>query len=187
MIPVQTHGVSRMRGLSALLIACSVGMSLAEMAQAQPRGPGAPSAPGAPRPQGGPGAPSSPGGGQISPTFLFKICNKSTDARVADIFVAVVSVLGGGQYRNQGWWRVPKSECVDIGQFNRPGVFVHGMAGDLYWGDAPPKGVSLCVNMSAGFDYTFAAGRACAAGEEEKPFSPIEVQPQFNVMTYTLN
>jgi hypothetical protein len=174
--------------LSVLAGVCFLGVPLAASAQPQ-IAPGNPPAPNRPGPQG-PGAPGGPGGPggptvPVSPTFLLKVCNKAS-AQVGDAYVSIISVVENGkQYRGQGWWKIPNAQCVDIGEFKRPGVFLHGFGcgGDCKWGS--PKFV-YCVNSSAGFDYSFQAGRECGAGEALAGFFPVEVEDRSPVETQNL-
>src|SRR5215475_7013516 len=100
---------------SILLVACLVGATMIEPAMSQP-GPAGGGGPG-----GGP-AGGGPGGGQSSPTFPFTVCNKSTSQK---IYIAVVSIVGQ-TFRAQGWWTVANGgQCTKIGDFQRPGVYVH--------------------------------------------------------------
>jgi Protein of unknown function (DUF1036) len=172
-----------MRSLvSALAFAFVLGLPCMGEAQAQPRPPG-PGAPGAP---GGPGGPG--GGGGVSKTFQLQICNKAA-REVGDIYVALASVTPDRQmFRVQGWWKIPANQCVNLGEFQRPGVFGYGMAqgGQFYWSDPEP---SLCVNLNAAFDYTFDpdVARQCGDGEETKGFFQIRIDDKNKTKTFTLN
>ena len=95
--------------------------------------PGAP-APGAPAPGGGPGGGGpgpggggpGPGGGgpggapTPSPTFEFRMCNKTKDIPV--IFVATVGATGQ-QFHAQGWTQVPLGQCVVTGPICAPRLY----------------------------------------------------------------
>src|SRR5438128_569920 len=109
--------------LASVAFVCALGMAFAGPAQAQPGPPGGPGGPGAPGGPGGPGAP------QVSPTFAFSVCNKGG---VGDAYVSVLYGTGAG-YRVQGWWKVPQGQCSNIGSFNRPAVYLFGMAGSYTW------------------------------------------------------
>ena len=178
--------------LSAVAVAGLVALPFVPSAKAQilvppgdpPKAPsGGPTGPGDPN---GPGGPSIPGGPAASPTFLLKICNKA-QPQYGPAYISIISVIENGkQYRAQGWWTIPNAQCIDIGNFNRPGVFLHGMAkgGDVTW--ANQKSV-YCVNRGAGFDYTFGEPRQCGPGEDLAGFFQIEVDNKTPVMTQTLN
>jgi hypothetical protein len=190
------EGVSAMRAmLSVLAGVCVLGLPV--LASAQPTippgnpppqsGPGGPQGPSVPGGPGGPGAPTDPGAPTTpaTATFQLKICNKAS-ARVGDAYVSIISVVENGkQYRAQGWWRIPNAQCVDIGEFKRPGVFLHGIGcgGDCKWGS---QKLVYCVNSGAGFDYSFAAGRECGTGEALAGFFPVEVDDRAPVETQNL-
>jgi len=174
--------------LASVAFVCALGMAFAGPAQAQPGppgvpgGPGAPGGPGGPGAPGGPGGPGAPGGPQVSPTFAFSVCNKGG---VGDAYVSVLYGTGAG-YRVQGWWKVPQGQCSNIGSFNRPAVYLFGMAGSYTWSK---QDSTQCVNMTAGFDYTM-DGRTphqCSAGEELRGFVKIDVEPRFGSMEFSLN
>lgn len=148
-------------------------------------GPG--TGPGAPGPgPGGPGPGPGPGtlGGAPSPTFVLRMCNKTNDVPVA--FVATASVVGQ-QFRAQGWTQVPKGQCVPVGTFQRPTVWWHGRApAGTTWGEK--FDVDLCVNLNAGFDYTWGgSGRTCGQGETSVPFMKLEIAPNVNAFDMNLN
>src|SRR5947209_19898396 len=103
------------RWLWVLWFACGVAMGSPDQAQAQPLPPG----PGAPAPSG-PGGPG-PGGH----TFDLLMCNKASN-EVGDIYVAVAGATrrstGQTVIRVNGWWKLPTTQCVNLGEFQRPGV-----------------------------------------------------------------
>jgi uncharacterized membrane protein len=178
--------------LSAVAAACLVALPFVSSANAQilvppgdpPKAPGGgPTGPGNPNV---PGGPTNPGGPAASPTFLLKVCNKA-QPQYGPAYISIISVIENGkQYRAQGWWTIPNAQCVDVGNFNRPGVFLHGMAkgGDVTW--ANQKNV-YCVNRNSGFDYTFGEPRQCGAGEDLAGFFQMDVDNRTPVMTQTLN
>jgi uncharacterized membrane protein len=181
---------------SILLAACVAGAAIVGSALAQPGG-GGPGGggpggggpggggPGGGGPGGGGpgGGPGGPGGGRPTPNFTFMICNKSSSP---EIFVAVVS-LAGQNFRAQGWWKVPKgNQCTKIGDFQRPGLFVHAAdAQGNTWGEAD---VQVCVNLANGFDYNWdGSKRNCRQGEEPAGFKKIEIDAKYPGFTWTLS
>ncbi|MBX9775766.1 MAG: DUF1036 domain-containing protein [Xanthobacteraceae bacterium] len=145
-------------------------------------GPGAgPAAPGAgPGPGGGGGPGAAP-----SPTFNLRFCNKTNDTPV--IFITTASAAGQ-QFRAQGWAQIPQGQCVSAGSFQRPSVWWHGRAPNgTTWGDAK-SGIDLCVNLNAGFDYTWdGSARQCGQGENSVPFMKLDIQPHINNFDMNLN
>ena len=177
---------------STLLGACIASAVLVGAALAQPPKPGGgpaggggPSGPGAP---GGPGAGpggGGPGGATPTPTFVLRMCNKTSDVPI--IFITTASLVGQ-QFRAQGWTQVPQGQCVAVGSFQRPTVWWHGRAPTgTTWGDAK-SGIDLCVNLNGGFDYTWdGAGRSCGQGESGVPFMKLDIAPNVNTFDMTLN
>jgi hypothetical protein len=113
------------------------------------------------------------------------LCHKA--AKYGDAYVAIAALTPDKrQYRVQGWWKVPKGQCANVGQFQRPGVFAYAMAGDAEWSDPDP---ALCVNLSAGFDYTFDpnVSRQCGNAEDVKGFFLVKIEDRYNSMTFNLN
>jgi len=151
--------------------------------QTRPEGPPGPGE--GPMQPGGPNAPGNPSPAPTSPTFQLKICNKAA-THVGDAYVSIISVVENGKaYRAQGWWKIPSAQCVDIGEFKRPGVFLHGFGcgGDCKWGSSK---LVYCVNAKAGFDYSFDGGRDCKGDEGLAGFFPVEVDNQQPVATQNL-
>jgi uncharacterized membrane protein len=116
------------------------------------------------------------------------MCHKA-GANYGDAYVAIAALTPDKrQFRVQGWWKVPKGQCVNLGQFQRPGVFAYANAnsGDAEWSDPDP---ALCVNLSAAFDYTLDpnVARQCGNAEDVKGFFPIKVEDKYNSMTFNLN
>jgi hypothetical protein len=146
-----------------------------------PQAPGGPQGPEAPQGPGGPANPTTP----VTATFQLKICNNAS-AKVGDAYVSIISVLDNGkQYRAQGWWKIPNAQCIDIGEFKRPGIFLHGFGcgGDCKWGS---QKFVYCVNAKAGFDYNFDTGHVCGDNEALAGFFPVEVEDQQPVATQNL-
>jgi hypothetical protein len=122
----------------------------------------------------------------VSPTFQLTMCHKAA-ANVGDAYVAIAALTPDKrQFRIQGWWKVPKGQCANIGQFQRPGVFGYAMAGEYEWSDKDP---ALCVNLSAAFDYTFDpnVARNCGNAEDVKGFFMIKLEDKYNSITFSLN
>jgi uncharacterized membrane protein len=182
--------------MGALMCACLFTAALLSAAVAQPPSPGGAPAPGGPGggPGAGPGAgpggpgpgPGGPGGAPApSPTFSLSMCNKTSDQKV--IFVATISLVGKDQFRAQGWAQVPQGQCVQVGSFQRPAVWFHGRSpSGTFWAGKPEA--DICVNLNGGFDYTWGgAQKNCGQGEVPAPFQKIDIEPQFNSFTMTLN
>jgi hypothetical protein len=167
-----------MKFVPFFLAACLVGVTVVGPAVGQPGGGG----PGGPGPGGaGPGG-AGPGGGRPSPNFVFNICNQSDSP---EIYIAVVS-LAGQRFRAQGWWKVPRgSQCTKIGDFQRPGLFVHAAdtQGNV-WGQGD---LQICANLNGSFDYTWdGAKRNCNQNEEVIGFVKIELEPKYPGFSWTL-
>jgi hypothetical protein len=111
-------------------------------------------------------------------------CNKSSNAPTA--FIAVASIVGQ-QFRAQGWSQIKQGECHPVGSFQRPRVWFHAQSPNgISWNSNAD--VDLCVNLNAGFDYTWAGtSRSCGAGETAVPFVKIEMPAKANRFTMTLN
>jgi uncharacterized membrane protein len=123
----------------------------------------------------------------VSPTFQLTMCHKAA-ANIGDAYVALAALTPDKQkYRVQGWWKVPKGQCANLGQFQRPGLFFFAMAnnGDVTWSDKEP---ALCVNANAAFDYTLDpnVGRNCGPAEDAVGFFLIKVDDKYNAITFTL-
>jgi len=183
-----TEGVAAMRPMRSLLAgACLLGLPLIALAQptAQPGDPPPPANPGE---AGASGFinPNQPGSLMLStPNFQLKICNRAA-ARLGDAYVSIISIIENGKrYRAQGWWKIPNAQCVDVGEFKRPGVFLHGYAcgGDCKWGN---QKLVYCVNSKSGFDYSFDSGRDCGPDEGLAGFFPLEVDNLQPVVTQNL-
>jgi uncharacterized membrane protein len=160
-------------------------------AQIQVPTPQTPQAPQAPQAPTGPQAPTAPTNpnpqAPATPDFLLRVCHAAA-AQVPDVFVAIVSVTDQKQYRAQGWWKIPKTQCVDIGKFIRPGVFMYGMAGANASWSWSENDASVCVNMAAAFDYSWDGNeRKCAAGEAVKNFFKVVVPPESPGIKFSLN
>jgi hypothetical protein len=113
-----------------------------------------------------------------------RFCNKTSD--IQSIFVATASVAGQ-QFRAQGWSQVPLGQCVAVGTFQRPAVWFHARdPSGVSWAQKPDA--DLCINLNGGFDYSWGgSGRQCQQGETAAPFVKIDVPPNANTFTMTLN
>jgi hypothetical protein len=100
--------------------------------------------------------------------------------------VATVSVVGQ-QFRAQGWAQVQRGQCVQVGIYQRPAVWFHARSPQgTHWVERPE--VDVCVNLNGGFDYSWPGdNRPCTQEETGAPFEKIEVGPQFNRFTLTMN
>jgi uncharacterized membrane protein len=169
--------------LSILLGGCIAGAALVGAALSQPPGGGPPGSgggggPGGGGPGGGPG-----GGGKTSPTVNYQVCNKTNDVPI--IFVTTVSIVGGKQFRAQGWTQVPKGQCVSTGMHERPAVWWHARAQNgMFWGEGQ---VDICINLNSAFNYTWDGGnRQCAPGETVQGLMKLDFRPDETTVTMNL-
>src|SRR4051812_18705191 len=89
-----------------------------------------------------------------SRTFLLRACNK-TQPHHGTVDIAVASLtVDLRQFRVIGWVVLPNSSCIDVGQFQKPGVFLYAMTGT--GAEIGGDGTVLCVNTRDKFDYGFA-------------------------------
>lgn len=145
------------------------------LANAQPRPPG-PAAPGEPSEE-------------TSHTFQLQMCTKGS-RNVADVYLAIAAAASpdGQSIEVQGWWKIPANGCVNLGEFQRPGIFAYAMArnGQVFWSNPEPQ---LCVNLNSKFSYTFNAdaSRQCASQEEAKGFFGISIDDKSKSKKFTLN
>src|SRR5947209_141807 len=139
--------------LAVFVLVCASGLAVIDQLHAQTRPPG----PGAP---GGPSAPPAPPA--LPVTLQLQVFSNVTHAQGTHIFlVTAAAVPAAGQtvatgwtIEVTGWWKIPKNQCANVGEFQRPGIFAYAMAnaGRTWWGNAEPQ---LCVNLQAAFDYKF--------------------------------
>ena len=62
-----------------------------------------------------------------SRTFLLRVCNKA-ESHSSVVNLASASLTP--DLRVIGWVLIPTSRCVDVGQFQKPGVYLHAMSGE---------------------------------------------------------
>jgi uncharacterized membrane protein len=112
------------------------------------------------------------------------MCNKTND--IPTIFVAAAGQVGQ-QYQARGWFQVGQGQCVAVGNFVRPSGWFHARdPKGVTWNQNPDA--NLCVSLSSGFNYTWdGSGRQCSGGETPVPFVKIEIKPNANIFTMTLN
>ena len=69
----------------------------------------------------------------------------------------------------------------------RPGGWFHARdPKGVNWNQDPDA--NLCVNLNSSFDYTWdGSGRQCTQVETPVPFVKIEIKPESNTFTMTLN
>jgi uncharacterized membrane protein len=64
-----------------------------------------------------------------SRTFLLRVCNK-VEAQPGSINLATASLTPDLSHMQViGWVRIPRSQCVDVGQFQKPGAYLYAMSG----------------------------------------------------------
>jgi uncharacterized membrane protein len=119
-----------------------------------------------------------------SRTFLLRVCNK-TEMQYGTLDLAIASLTPDmGHIRVTGWVLLRPSQCVDVGQFQKPGVFLYAMSG----GGAEMSGDAtvLCVNTKEKFDYTFLvdAYPPCPANYSPKGFALVQL-PNLEVDGFT--
>jgi hypothetical protein len=122
-----------------------------------------------------------------SRTFLLRACNK-TQPHNGTVDLAVASLTVDLQhFRVIGWVVLPNSNCIDVGQFQKPGVFLYAMTGT--GAEIGGDGTVLCVNTRDKFDYGFAvdAKPPCPANYVPKGFALLELPDlQIDGFTFTI-
>src|SRR5262245_61338201 len=110
-----------------------------------------------------------------SRTFLLRACNKA-EAHSATVDLATASLTPDLRHmRVIGWVLLPTSRCVDVGQFQKPGVYLYAMTGR--GAELAGQGPVLCVNTKEKFDYTFVLddNPPCPANHVPKQFVLLEL------------
>jgi Protein of unknown function (DUF1036) len=116
------------------------------------------------------------------------MCNKAS-RNVGDIYLAIAGATrrsdGQTLIRVEGWWKLPANQCVNLGEYQRPGVFVFAMGGGLSWSDPEP---TLCVNLKTAFEYVFNPDldRPCADVEQRRGFFPVRIDGKNRTVTFNL-
>ena len=88
-----------------------------------------------------------------SRTFLLRVCNHA-QAHYGTLDLAVASLTPDlNHIRVTGWVLLPPSRCVDVGQFQKPGVFLYAMSG--VGAEMSGNATVLCVHTKEKFDYSF--------------------------------
>jgi uncharacterized membrane protein len=123
-----------------------------------------------------------------SRTFLLRVCN-AVEAQSGSVNLATASLTPDlSHMRVTGWVRIPRSQCVDVGQFQKPGAYLYAMSGGGS-AELAGQGPVLCVNINEKFDYTFAAdgNPPCAASHVPKQFVLLELPDlQIDGFTFTI-
>jgi uncharacterized membrane protein len=119
-----------------------------------------------------------------SRTFLLRVCNQA-EMQYGTLNLAIASLAPDlGHIRVTGWVLLRPSQCVDVGQFQKPGVFLYAMSGvgAEMGGDA----TVLCVNTKEKFDYSFLvdAYPPCPANYIPKGFALVQL-PNLQVDGFT--
>jgi hypothetical protein len=122
-----------------------------------------------------------------SRTFLLRVCNKA-EAHSRAINLATASLTPDlSHMRVIGWVLLPTSRCVDVGQFQKPGVYLYAMSGEST--ELAGQGPVLCVNTNEKFDYTFVLDHdpPCPAHHVPKQFVLLELPDlQIDGFTFTI-
>jgi hypothetical protein len=122
-----------------------------------------------------------------SRTFLLRVCNKA-EAHSGTIDLATASLMPDLRHmRVTGWVLLPTSRCVDVGQFQKPGVYLYAMSGG--GAELAGQGPVLCVNTKEKFDYTFVVDEnpPCPASHVAKQFVLLELPDlQIDGFTFTI-
>jgi hypothetical protein len=119
-----------------------------------------------------------------SRTFLLRACNKA-EAHSGTVDLATASLMPDLRHmRVVGWVLIPSSRCVDVGQFQKPGVYLYAMTGR--GAELAGQGPLLCVNTKEKFDYTFVADETppCPANHVAKQFVLLEL-PNLEIDGFT--
>jgi hypothetical protein len=123
-----------------------------------------------------------------SRTFLLRACNKA-EARSGTVDLATASLTPDLRHmRVIGWVLLPKSRCVDVGQFQKPGVYLYAMSGEGVT-ELSGQGPVLCVNTKEKFDYTFVVDEnpPCPTNHVPKQFVLLELpDAQVDGFTFTI-
>jgi uncharacterized membrane protein len=121
---------------------------------------------------------------QPSRTFLLRVCNQ-TQAHYGTLDLAVASLTADlNHIRVTGWVLLPPSRCVDVGQFQKPGVFLYAMSG--VGAEMSGNATVLCVHAKEKFDYGFLldASPPCPAKYVPKGFVLVQL-PDLRVDGFT--
>jgi hypothetical protein len=74
-------------------------------------------------------APFTVSAASSSRTFLLRVCNKA-EANYGTLDLATASLTPDLRHmRVTGWVLLPSSRCIDVGQFQKPGVYLYAMSG----------------------------------------------------------
>jgi uncharacterized membrane protein len=123
-----------------------------------------------------------------SRTFLLRVCNK-VEAQPGSVNLASASLTPDlSHMRVIGWIQIPRSQCVDVGQFQKPGAYLYAMSGGGV-AELAGQGPVLCVNTNEKFDYTFVVdgNPPCAASYVPKQFVLLELPDlQIDGFTFTI-
>ena len=122
-----------------------------------------------------------------SRTFLLRVCNKA-ETHYGTLDLATASLTPDLRHmRVIGWALFPSSRCIDVGQFQKPGVYLYAMSGG--GAELAGQGPVLCVNAKEKFDYSFLleANPPCPANYMPKTFVLVELpDPQIDGFTFTI-
>ena len=122
-----------------------------------------------------------------SKTFLLRVCNNA-EAHYGTLDLATASLTPDLRHmRVIGWVLLPRSRCIDVGQFQKPGVYLYAMSGG--GAELAGEGPVLCVNPKEKFDYSFVleANSPCAPNYTPKRFVLVELpDPKLDGFTFTI-
>ena len=132
-------------------------------------------------------APFTVSAASSSRTFLLRVCNKA-EANYGTLDLATASLTPDLRHmRVTGWVLLPSSRCIDVGQFQKPGVYLYAMSGG--GAELAGQGPVLCVNAKEKFDYSFLleGSPPCPANYTPKTFVLVELpDPQIDGFTFTI-
>jgi hypothetical protein len=122
-----------------------------------------------------------------SRTFLLRVCNKA-EIQYGTLDLAIASLTPDlSHIRVTGWVLLRPSQCIDVGQFQKPGVFLYAMSG--VGAEMSGDATVLCVNTNEKFDYTFLvdASPPCPGNYSPKGFALVELPDlQVDGFTFTI-
>ncbi|MET0539101.1 MAG: hypothetical protein ABWZ64_14345 [Xanthobacteraceae bacterium] len=134
-----------------------------------------------------PTAPFTVSAASSSRTFLLRVCNKA-EAHYGTLDLTTASLTPDLRHmRVIGWALLPSSRCIDVGQFQKPGVYLYAMSGG--GAELAGQGPVLCVNTKEKFDYSFLleGNPPCPANYTPKTFVLVELPDhQIDGFTFTI-
>ena len=105
-----------------------------------------------------------------SPTFTFKVCNKTKRSASVAIAGQVSNDHKTWTWYTQGWWAVSAGECSTIGEFAKGWFYYYAKSATSDWHGTDSHLSRTCVSSSA-FKRSDPAGYQCAKGEKLVAFN----------------